>query len=53
MTEKYKLSPNCRAEAEYYFNIRKPIVPLIMQMDYTPDGWGSEIFLLLSLFIYN
>ncbi len=39
MTEKYKLSPNCRAEAEYSFNLRKPIVPLIMQKDYIPDGW--------------
>lgn len=39
MTEKYKMSPNCRAEAEYTFNIRKKFIPLIMQANYTPDGW--------------
>ena len=50
MTEKYKQSPNCRAEAEYAFNLKKPIVPLIMQASYRPDGWlgiilGSKIFI--------
>jgi hypothetical protein len=39
MTEKYKLSVNCRAEAEYTFNIRKSYIPLIMQKNYKPDGW--------------
>ena len=39
MTEKYKQSPNCRAEAEYTFNLRKPLVPLILQANYKPDGW--------------
>jgi hypothetical protein len=39
MTEKYKLSAFCRAEAEYSFNINKPIIPLIMQENYRPDGW--------------
>ena len=38
MTEKYKQSNNCRAEAEYAFNIKKPIIPLIMQRNYKPDG---------------
>lgn len=50
MTEKYKQSPNCRAEAEYAFQLNKPIIPLIMQKDYKPDGWlgiilGSKIFI--------
>jgi hypothetical protein len=49
MTEKYKQSTNCRAEAEYAFQLNKPIIPLIMQKDYKPDGWlgiilGSKIF---------
>lgn len=39
MTEKYKQSTNCRAEAEYSFQLGRPIVPLIMQKDYKPDGW--------------
>lgn len=39
MTEKYKQSTNCRAEAEYAFQLGRPIIPLIMQKDYKPDGW--------------
>jgi hypothetical protein len=42
MTEKYKQSPNCRAEAEYAFNLNKPIIPLIMQKEYQPNGWLGE-----------
>ena len=38
MSEKYKSSANCRAEAEYAFQLRKPIIPLIMQKGYQPDG---------------
>lgn len=50
MTEKYKQSPNCRAEAEYAFQIKKPIIPLVMQKAYKPDGWlgiilGSKIYI--------
>ncbi len=49
MSENYKQSTNCRAEAEYAFNLGKPIIPLIMQKGYKPDGWlgiilGSKIF---------
>jgi len=48
MTEKYKQSANCRLEAEYSVNQNKPIVPLIMEKGYKPDGWlgiilGSKI----------
>lgn len=39
ITEKYKMSPYCRAEAEYTFSLGKPFVPLIMQNNYKPDGW--------------
>ncbi len=39
MTELYKLSPNCRLEAEYIIQRKKPFVPLIMQKGYKPDGW--------------
>jgi hypothetical protein len=34
MTEKYKLSSFCRAEAEYTFQLGKPFIPLIMQDNY-------------------
>lgn len=39
MTEKYKMSSNCRLEAEYAINLNKPIIPLILQKGYKPDGW--------------
>ncbi|XP_076437546.1 uncharacterized protein LOC143276783 isoform X2 [Babylonia areolata] len=49
MSQKYKDSPNCRAEAEYAFQQRKTIIPLIMQQGYRPDGWlgmilGAKLF---------
>jgi hypothetical protein len=39
MSESYKQSANCRAEAEFAFQCGKSIVPLIMQENYKPDGW--------------
>lgn len=39
ITEKYKQSSLCRAEAEYAVELNKPIVPIIFQNDYKPDGW--------------
>jgi hypothetical protein len=39
MTEMYKQSSNCRAEAEYAYKLGKPIIPLIMQKGYNPNGW--------------
>ncbi|XP_013413002.1 uncharacterized protein LOC106175503 [Lingula anatina] len=49
ISEGYKNSDNCRLEAEYAFTLRKPIIPLMMQYKYTPDGWlgalrGSKLF---------
>ncbi|CAL1526589.1 unnamed protein product [Lymnaea stagnalis] len=49
MSEQYKESSNCRSEAEYAFFLKKPMIPLIMQEKYKPDGWlgillGSKIF---------
>ncbi|KAJ8321643.1 hypothetical protein KUTeg_000114 [Tegillarca granosa] len=38
-SRKYKDSDNCRAEAEYAFEKRKPIVPLRMENGYKADGW--------------
>lgn len=49
ISQKYKDSPNCRAEAEYAFQQQKNIVPLILQRGYRPDGWlgmilGAKLF---------
>jgi hypothetical protein len=49
MNQKYKESLNCRAEAEYVYQIRKPFIPLIMESGYKPNGWlgillGSRIY---------
>ena len=58
MTEKYKQSANCRLEAEYCINQNKPIVPLIMEKAYKPDGWlgiilGSKIFIDFTKYEFN
>ena len=39
MTERYKESTNCRFEAEYVIQLKKPFIPLILQKSYKPDGW--------------
>ena len=39
MSEKYKQSINCRSEAEYVLQLKKPFIPLILQKSYKPDGW--------------
>ncbi|XP_052260659.1 uncharacterized protein LOC127864812 [Dreissena polymorpha] len=49
MSQKYKNSPNCRAEAEYAFQKSKKIIPLKMERGYVPDGWlgficGAKLF---------
>lgn len=53
-----KLSPNCRAEAEYTFSTRKKFIPLIMQANYKPDGWlgmllGTKIFVDFTKYAYD
>ncbi|XP_077863467.1 uncharacterized protein LOC144347218 [Saccoglossus kowalevskii] len=39
ISEKYKESANCRMEAEYAFQLRKKVIPLMMEDNYSPDGW--------------
>jgi hypothetical protein len=40
ITEKYRQSINCQAEAQFAFKINKPIVPLILQSGYeNVKGW--------------
>lgn len=50
VTEKYRMSVNCQAEAQYSFRLNKKIIPLIMQQGYqNVTGWlgiiiGDKIF---------
>ena len=39
VSQRYKESPNCRSEAEYAYQLRKDIIPLMMQNNYKADGW--------------
>ncbi|KAL9981613.1 hypothetical protein ACROYT_G010339 [Oculina patagonica] len=39
VSQRYKESPNCRSEAEYAYQLRKDIIPLMMQSNYKADGW--------------
>ncbi len=49
MSSNYKNSTNCKAEAEYAFNRKSNIVPLVVEPQYKADGWlgfmaGSKIY---------
>lgn len=37
--QKYKLSTFARAEAEYAYQLKIPIIPVVTQNGYKPDGW--------------
>jgi len=39
ISAKYKQSAHCRMEAEFAMMKRKPVVPVIVQEGYRPDGW--------------
>ncbi|CAF0926297.1 unnamed protein product [Adineta steineri] len=39
MSEHYRQSNYCRAEAHYAFQRQRRIVPVLMQKHYKPDGW--------------
>ncbi|XP_002733107.1 uncharacterized protein LOC100368265 [Saccoglossus kowalevskii] len=43
VSQKYKDSPNCRVEAEYAFQQRKEIIPLLVDENYKPTGWLGAI----------
>ncbi|XP_076084653.1 uncharacterized protein LOC143055403 [Mytilus galloprovincialis] len=48
-SQNYKNSDNCRAEAEYAFQLKKKVIPLKMEKAYKPDGWlgfiiGAKLF---------
>jgi len=39
MSEDYRKSNYCRAEAHYVFQRQRKIVPILLQKNYRPDGW--------------
>ena len=39
VSRKYKESGNCRLEAQYASQKKKPMVPLMLQEGYDADGW--------------
>ncbi|CAF2855310.1 unnamed protein product [Rotaria sp. Silwood2] len=39
MSEQYRKSNYCRAEAQYAFQCQRRIVPIVLQKQYKPDGW--------------
>ncbi|CAF4309807.1 unnamed protein product [Rotaria socialis] len=39
MSEQYRKSNYCRAEAQYAFQCERKIVPILLQKQYKPDGW--------------
>ncbi|CAF1282392.1 unnamed protein product, partial [Adineta ricciae] len=51
MSEEYRKSNFCRAEAHYAFQQQRHIVPVLMQKHYKPDGW--LLFLMGQLLYVN
>ena len=41
MSEEYRRSNFCRAEAQYAFQRQRKMVPVLLQKHYKPDGWLS------------
>ncbi|CAF4272913.1 unnamed protein product [Rotaria sp. Silwood2] len=39
MSEQYRKSNYCRAEAQYAFQMQRKIVPILLQKHYKADGW--------------
>ena len=58
MSTSYKQSTYCQAEAEYAFNCKRRIVPLIVRPNYRADGWlgfllGSRIYVDFGRFEFD
>eukprot|EP00300_Choanocystis_sp_HF-7_P039547 c5868_g1_i2.p1 GENE.c5868_g1_i2~~c5868_g1_i2.p1 ORF type:complete len:642 (-),score=157.04 c5868_g1_i2:78-1973(-) len=50
VSEAYKKSNACRSEAEYAYQKRVPVIPLLLQPNYVADGWlglimGSKLYI--------
>lgn len=49
----YKNSANCRLEAEYAAQLRRPMIPIMVERRFRPDGWlgiitGSKLYYSLA-----
>jgi hypothetical protein len=58
MSDSYKRSVYCQAEAEYAFHCKRRLLPLIVRQNYQPDGWlglliGSRIYVDFGRFEFN
>ncbi|CAF4902251.1 unnamed protein product [Rotaria sp. Silwood1] len=58
MSDSYKRSTYCQAEAEYAFNCKRRLLPLIVREGYRPDGWlgfmiGSRIYVDFGRFDFD
>jgi hypothetical protein len=58
MSDSYKRSVYCQAEAEYAFQCKRRLVPLIVRQAYRPDGWlglliGSRIYVDFARFEFK
>ncbi|CAF5070491.1 unnamed protein product, partial [Rotaria sp. Silwood1] len=58
MSEAYKQSPFCQAEAHYAFERRCKLIPIIMKAKYKPDGWlgiivSGKIYIDFSKFEFD
>ncbi|CAF4195753.1 unnamed protein product [Rotaria sp. Silwood2] len=58
MSDSYKKSTYCQAEAEYAFNCKRRLVPLIVRPGYRADGWlgfmiGSRIYIDFGRFNFD
>ena len=43
ISQAYKESTNCRMEAQYAFQQKKDMVPLMLEEGYSPNGWLGMI----------
>jgi hypothetical protein len=58
MSDSYKRSTYCQAEAEYAFKCKRRLVPLVMRQRYKPDGWlgfmiGSRTYIDFGRYDFN
>jgi hypothetical protein len=58
MSDSYKRSTYCQAEAEYAFNCKRRLLPLIARPGYRADGWlgfmiGSRIYVDFGFFEFD
>ncbi|CAF2700223.1 unnamed protein product [Rotaria sp. Silwood2] len=58
MSDSYKKSTYCQAEAEYAFNCKRCLIPLIVRPEYRADGWlgfmiGSRIYVDFGRFNFD